>query len=91
MQKNEKKLLVLHVFILLGIYTGIEVVDAGNARIYAANGNIHVVGDALSTIAVYSANGQLITSLIAAGATIAVSPGFYIVKVGTQVTKLAVK
>ena len=73
------------------VYTGIEAVDAGSARIYAANGNIHVVGDALSTIAVYSANGQLITSLEAAGATIAVSPGFYIVKVGNQVTKLAVK
>ena len=75
----------------MGIYTGIKVVDAGGARIFAANGNINVAGNAQSTIAVYSANGQLITSLEATGATIAVSPGFYIVKVGTQVTKLAVK
>ena len=73
------------------VYTGIEVVDAGKARIYAANGNIHVVDDALSSIAVYSANGQLITSFEAQNASIAVSPGFYIVKVGNQVTKLAVK
>ena len=73
------------------VYTGIEVVDAGKARIYAANGNINVVADAQASIAVYSANGQLITSFEAQNASIAVSPGFYIVKVGNQVTKLAVK
>ena len=71
--------------------TGIEDVDAGTARIFAANGNINVATDKQTTIAVYSANGQLITAIEASSATIAVTPGFYIVKVGNQVTKLAVR
>ncbi len=71
--------------------TGIEDVDAGTARIVAANGNINVAADKQTTIAVYSANGQLITAIEASSATIAVTPGFYIVKVGNQVTKLAVR
>ena len=71
--------------------TGIEDVDAGTTRIVAANGNINVAADKQTTIAVYSANGQLITAIEASSATIAVSPGFYIVKVGNQVTKLAVR
>ena len=71
--------------------TAIEDVDAGTARIFAANGNINVAADKQTTIAVYSANGQLITAIEASSATIAVTPGFYIVKVGNQVTKLAVR
>ena len=71
--------------------TGVEDVDAGTARVFAAAGNINVIADTQSAIAVYSANGQLVTALEATNATIAVSPGFYIVKVGNQVTKLAVK
>ena len=71
--------------------TGIEDVDAGTARVFAANGNINVAADAQTTIAVYSANGQLVTAVEATDATIAVAPGFYIVKVGNRVTKLAVK
>ncbi|MGM9846537.1 MAG: leucine-rich repeat protein [Muribaculaceae bacterium] len=73
------------------IPTGIENVDAGSTRIFAANGNINVASDEQTVITVYSANGQLITSLEASNATIAVTPGFYIVKVGNYVTKLAVK
>ena len=73
------------------IYTAIEDVDAGTARIFAANGNINVAADKQTTIVVYSANGQLITAIEASSATIAVTPGFYIVKVGNQVTKLAVR
>ena len=71
--------------------TGIENVDAGSTRIFAANGNINVASDEQTIISVYSANGQLITSLEASNAAIAVTPGFYIVKVGNYVTKLAVK
>ena len=71
--------------------TGVEGVDAATARVFAAAGNINVIADTQSAIAVYSANGQLVTALEATDATIAVSPGFYIVKVGNQVTKLAVK
>ena len=75
----------------LDIPTGIEDVDAGNARIFASNGNINVVADAQTSIVIYSANGLLIASLEASNASVAVTPGFYIVKVGNQVTKLAVK
>lgn len=73
------------------IYSAIEDIDAGTARIFAANGNINVAADKQTTIVVYSASGQLITAIEASSATIAVSPGFYIVKVGNQVTKLSVR
>ena len=73
------------------IYTAIDDVDAGTTRIFAENGNINVDADTQTTITVYSANGQLITTTEASSATIAVTPGFYIVRVGTQVTKLAVR
>ncbi|MDY2932253.1 MAG: T9SS type A sorting domain-containing protein, partial [Muribaculaceae bacterium] len=71
--------------------TGVEGVDAGTARVFAANGNINVAADTQTEITVYSANGQLVSALEASDATIAVAPGFYIVKVGNRVTKLAVK
>ncbi|MGN0205943.1 MAG: leucine-rich repeat protein, partial [Muribaculaceae bacterium] len=71
--------------------TGIEDVNAATARVFAAAGNINVAADAQTVIAVYSANGQLVTAVEATDATIAVTPGFYIVKVGNLVTKLAVK
>ena len=71
--------------------TGVEGVDAGTARVFAANGNINVAADTQTAITVYSANGQLVSALEASDATIAVYPGFYIVKVGNRVTKLAVK
>ena len=71
--------------------TGVEGVDSATARVFAANGNINIIANTQSAIAVYSANGQLVTAVEAVSATIAVAPGFYIVKVGNQVTKLAVK
>ena len=71
--------------------TGVDGVDAGTARVFAANGNINVAADTQTEITVYSANGQLVSALEASDATIAVAPGFYIVKVGNRVTKLAVK
>ena len=71
--------------------TDVEGVDAATARVFAANGNINVAADTQTAITVYSANGQLVSALEAASATIAVAPGFYIVKVGNRVTKLAVK
>ena len=73
------------------IPAGIEDVDAGNARIFASNGKINVVADAQTSIIIYSANGMHVASLEASNASVAVTPGFYIVKVGNQVTKLAVK
>ncbi|MDY4882372.1 MAG: leucine-rich repeat protein, partial [Muribaculaceae bacterium] len=71
--------------------TGVEGVDAGTDRVFAAGGNINVAADTQTAITVYSANGQLVSALEASDATIAVAPGFYIVKVGNRVTKLAVK
>ena len=71
--------------------TSIDEIDGGGARIFAGNGNIHVAADALTSITVYSTTGQIVTSIDASSATIAVAPGFYIVKVGNRVTKLAVK
>ena len=73
------------------IPAGIEDVDAGNARIFASNSKINVVADAQTSIIIYSANGMHVASLEASNASVAVTPGFYIVKVGNQVTKLAVK
>lgn len=75
----------------MDIPTGIEDVEAGNARIFASNGNINVVAEAQTSIIIYSANGLHIASLEASNASVAVTPGFYIVKVGNQVAKLAVK
>ncbi|MGN1172647.1 MAG: hypothetical protein ACI4SO_02535, partial [Muribaculaceae bacterium] len=71
--------------------TGIDGIDAGSTQIFAANGNINIASDIKATITIYAANGQLITSIEASNATIPVAPGFYIVKVGNQVAKLAVK
>ncbi len=73
------------------IPAGVKDVNIGNARIFAANGNINVSTDAKERITVYSTTGQLIATVEASSATIAVSPGFYIVKVGNTVKKLAVK
>ena len=71
--------------------TGVEDVDAATARVFAAAGNINIIANTQTAITVYSANGQLVSALEATDATIAVTPGFYIVKVGNRVTKLAVK
>ena len=73
------------------IPAGVKDVNIDNARIFAANGNINVSTDAKERITVYSTTGQLIATVEASSATIAVSPGFYIVKVGNKVKKLAVK
>ena len=70
---------------------GIEGIDAGSTQIFATNGNINIASDTKDTITIYAANGQLITSVEASNATIPVPSGFYIVKVGNQVAKLAVK
>ena len=73
------------------IYTGIEAVENGNTRIFAANGNINVIADDMTSIKVFSATGQLVSSLQASSATIAVAPGFYLVKVGDKTAKIVVK
>ena len=71
--------------------TSIDAVGAGGARIFAANGNINVAANAPTSITIYLATGQLVSSLKASSATIAVAPGFYLVKVGNTTVKIAVK
>ena len=73
------------------IYTGIEDVETDNLRIFAANGNINVAADDMTSIKVFSATGQLVSSLQASSATIPVAPGFYLVKVGDKTAKIVVK
>ena len=73
------------------IYTGIEDVETGNLRIFAANGNINVAADDMTSIKVFSATGQLVSSLQAASATISFAPGFYLVKAGDKTAKIVVK
>lgn len=87
---KEGENLIFNALEAVNIPAGIKDVKPGSARISAANGNIIVTSNAKESITVHSATGQLVASLEASSATIAVSPGFYIVKVGKQVTKLAV-
>ncbi|MGN0223422.1 MAG: leucine-rich repeat domain-containing protein [Muribaculaceae bacterium] len=72
--------------------SAIENVEAaGSARISAGHGTIHVACDTPTTIAVYTMTGQLVATVEAATATIAVAPGLYLVKAGPQATKLSVR
>ena len=72
--------------------SAIEDVEAtSGARISAANGSINVVCDAPTTITVYSVTGQLVATVEATTATIPVAPGLYLVKAGSQTTKLSVR
>ena len=87
---KEGENLIFNALEAVNIPAGIKDVKPGSARISAANGNIIVTSNAKESITVHSATGQLVASLEASSAKIAVSPGFYIVKVGKQVTKLAV-
>ncbi|MGN0206390.1 MAG: hypothetical protein ACI4BC_04030 [Muribaculaceae bacterium] len=71
--------------------TGVESVVSANATVFAANGIINVNCDLQLPIEVYTANGQMLRAINADNASIAVAPGFYLVKVGNQVSKVVVK
>ena len=73
------------------VSTGVESVETANATVFAANGTINVSSDAQASIEVYTANGQMVRAINADNASIAVAPGFYLVKVGNQVSKVVVK
>ena len=73
------------------VATGVESVETANATVFAANGNINVSSEAQAAIEVYTANGQMVRAINADNASIAVAPGFYLVKVGNQVSKVVVK
>lgn len=71
--------------------TGVESVETANATVFAANGTINVSSEAQAAIEVYTANGQMVSAINADNASIVVAPGFYLVKVGNQVSKVVVK
>ena len=73
------------------VSTGVESVETANATVFAANGTINVSSNAEASIEVYTANGQMVRAINADNASIAVAPGFYLVKVGSQVSKVIVK
>ena len=73
------------------VATGVESVETANATVFAANGTINVSSEAQAAIEVYTANGQMVRAINADNASIAVAPGFYLVKVGNQVSKVVVK
>lgn len=73
------------------IETGVEGVEASSVKVYGAEGVINVVSEEVASIAVYSANGAIVSSVEASSASIAVAPGFYIVKAGNSVSKVTVK
>ena len=77
----------------LGVTTNVEGV-ATAARIYTANGNIIIAATEDGEAAVYDFIGRLIKSVpVASGDSIAVpvTPGSYIVKIGTKTQSLIVK
>ena len=73
------------------VSTGVEGVEASSVKVYGAEGVINVVSEEVAPIAVYSANGAIVSSVEASSASIAVAPGFYIVKAGNSVSKVTVK
>ena len=73
------------------VATGVESVETANATVFAANGTINVSSESQAAIEVYTANGQMVSAINADNASIAVAPGFYLVKVGNQVSKVVVK
>lgn len=63
------------------------------AKVYGANGNIVVEAEAAADVNVYNAAGMLVaTQKVGAGRTnIALAKGFYVVRAGNTVTKVAVR
>lgn len=73
------------------VETGVEGVETSSVKVYGAEGVINVESEEVAPIAVYSANGAIVSSVEASSASIAVAPGFYIVKAGNSVSKVTVK
>lgn len=79
---------------LIGIdkSVGVEGVDATSAKVYAEGGQLHVEGACGATVAVCTPSGALVAEAVAAESyTAALTPGIYIVKVGTETFKVAVR
>ena len=89
---NGNKVLTFNATSSEDVSTGVEEAEIGSTIVRGMNGEIAVSVAAPATVSVYTAGGALVaTRNIADSDAIAVAPGFYLVKVGNQVTKLAVK
>lgn len=89
--KNGNDLELNAVNVNKGTATGVEGVETSSVKVYGAEGVINVESEEVAPIAVYSANGAIVSSVEASSASIAVAPGFYIVKAGNSVSKVTVK
>lgn len=88
---NGKDGLELNAISAEDVSTGVEGVETSSVKVYGAEGVINVESEEVAPIAVYSANGAIVSSVEASSASIAVAPGFYIVKAGNSVSKVTVK
>ena len=80
-------------FTIGSVVSGVETIAADAAKVYGAAGNIVVEAEAAADVNVYNAAGMLVaTQKVGAGRTnIALAKGFYVVRAGNTVTKVAVR
>lgn len=80
-------------FTIGSVVSGVQTIAADAAKVYGANGNIVVEAETAADVNVYNAAGMLVaTQKVGAGRTnIALAKGFYVVRAGNTVTKVAVR
>lgn len=80
-------------FTIGSVVSGVQTIAADAAKVYGANGNIVVEAEAAADVNVYNAAGMLVAAQkVGAGRTnIALAKGFYVVRAGNTVTKVAVR
>lgn len=80
-------------FTIGSVVSGVETIAADAAKVYGAAGNIVIEAEAAADVNVYNAAGMLVaTQKVGAGRTnIALAKGFYVVRAGNTVTKVAVR
>lgn len=79
---------------LIGIdkSVGVDGVDAAAAKVYAEGGQLHVEGAAGAVVAVHTPAGALVAEAVAGDSySLSVAPGLYLVSVGTETFKVAVR
>ena len=80
-------------FTIGSVVSGVETIAADAAKVYGAVGNIVIEAEAAADVNVYNAAGMLVAAQkVGAGRTnIALAKGFYVVRAGNTVTKVAVR
>lgn len=80
-------------FTIGSVVSGVQTIAADAAKVYGAAGNIVVEAEAAADVNVYNAAGMLVAAQkVGAGRTnIALAKGFYVVRAGNTVTKVAVR